>query len=267
MVGKPEALDDARARFAGVVHVEIVDGRFGDIWLRDTGPIFGAGSATAAAFRFNGWGGQFEMEFDDTVADQIGEQSGTPLCRNDFILEGGALDHDGAGTILTTRQCLLNPNRNIGWTEAKAEALLGEALGATVDRLEAEKDAISGVVITSAKKTFFAGGDLNELRTITPEDAEAFSAGAEVLKGDMRRLEQLGKPVVACINGAALGGGLEITLACHRRISVADGVVLGFPEVQLGLLPGAGGVVRSVRRLSTSCPRAARRSPNWPARR
>ena len=125
----------------------------------------------------------------------------------------------------------------------------GEALGATVDRLEAEKDAISGVVITSAKKTFFAGGDLNELRTITPEDAEAFSAGAEVLKGDMRRLEQLGKPVVACINGAALGGGLEITLACHRRISVADGVVLGFPEVQLGLLPGAGGVVRSVRML------------------
>ena len=125
----------------------------------------------------------------------------------------------------------------------------GEALGATVDRLEAEKDTISGVVITSAKKTFFAGGDLNELRTITPEDAEAFSAGAEVLKGDMRRLEQLGKPVVACINGAALGGGLEITLACHRRISVADGVVLGFPEVQLGLLPGAGGVVRSVRML------------------
>ena len=71
------------------------------------------------------------MEFDDTVADQIGEASGTPLTRIDAIMEGGALDHDGQGTILTTRQCLLNPNRNIGWTEAKAEALLGEALGAT----------------------------------------------------------------------------------------------------------------------------------------
>ena len=109
----------------------VVPGRFGDIWLRDTGPIFGNGSKTAAAFCFNGWGGQFEMEFDDTVADQIGEQAGTPLTRNDFILEGGALDHDGSGTILTTRQCLLNPNRNTGWTEARAEALLGEALGAT----------------------------------------------------------------------------------------------------------------------------------------
>ena len=131
MIGNEEALADAQARFDGVAGVTVVPGRFGDIWLRDTGPIFGEGSKTAAAFRFNGWGGQFEMEFDDTVADQIGEQSGVPLRRNDFILEGGALDHDGAGTILTTRQCLLNPNRNTGWTEAKAEVLLGEALGAT----------------------------------------------------------------------------------------------------------------------------------------
>ncbi|WP_309629752.1 agmatine deiminase family protein [Brevundimonas sp.] len=131
MIGSEEALAGAQARFEGVAGVTVVPGRFGDIWLRDTGPIFGEGSKTAAAFRFNGWGGQFEMEFDDTVADQIGEESGVPLSRNDFILEGGALDHDGAGTILTTRQCLLNPNRNPGLTEAKAEGLLGEALGAT----------------------------------------------------------------------------------------------------------------------------------------
>lgn len=130
MVGKPEALADARARFDGVENVEIVDGRFGDIWLRDTGPIFGLGSARAAAFRFNGWGGKYDLEHDDTVADQIGRASGTPLDRHDFILEGGAIDHDGAGTILTTRQCLLNPNRNPDWTEAKAEAALAEALGA-----------------------------------------------------------------------------------------------------------------------------------------
>ena len=130
MVGKPEALDDARARFAGVANVEIIDGRFGDIWLRDTGPIFGAGSAAAAAFRFNGWGGKYELAHDDTVADRIGAASGVPLERHDFILEGGALDHDGQGTILTTRQCLLNPNRNPGWTEDKAEAALASALGA-----------------------------------------------------------------------------------------------------------------------------------------
>lgn len=130
MVGKPEALDDARARFADVDGVEVIDGRFGDIWLRDTGPIFGAGSVRAAAFRFNGWGGKYDLEHDDTVAGQIGEASGVPLDRNDFILEGGALDHDGEGTILTTRQCLLNPNRNTGWTDETAEAALAEALGA-----------------------------------------------------------------------------------------------------------------------------------------
>ena len=130
MVGKPEALVDARARFSGVAGVEVIDGRFGDIWLRDTGPIFGAGSKRAAAFRFNGWGGKYELEHDDTVADQIGQASGVPLDRHGFILEGGALDHDGGGTILTTRQCLLNRNRNTGWTETIADAALAEALGA-----------------------------------------------------------------------------------------------------------------------------------------
>ena len=131
MVGNDEALADAQARFAGVAGVSVVPGRFGDIWLRDTGPIFGAGSKTAAAFRFNGWGGKYDLPFDDTVATQIGEVSGTPLTQVDAVLEGGALDHDGSGVILTTRQCLLNPNRNVGWTEDTAEAVLAEALGAT----------------------------------------------------------------------------------------------------------------------------------------
>ena len=131
LVGNDEALPDAQARFAGVDGVTVVPGRFGDIWLRDTGPIFGAGSTRAAAFRFNGWGGKYEMEFDDTVADQIGKASGTALDRHDFILEGGAVDHDGAGTLLTTRQCVLNPNRNPGWTQDAAEAALTQALGAT----------------------------------------------------------------------------------------------------------------------------------------
>jgi 3-hydroxyacyl-CoA dehydrogenase/enoyl-CoA hydratase/3-hydroxybutyryl-CoA epimerase len=125
-----------------------------------------------------------------------------------------------------------------------------ESMGATVDRLEAEKDAITGVVITSAKKTFFAGGDLNDLIQARREDAPAVFEHVTRLKAQLRRLEKLGRPVVAAINGAALGGGLEITLACHHRI-VADvkGVQLGTPEVTLGLLPGAGGVTRTVRML------------------
>ena len=130
LVGHPEALEDARARFREVEGVEVLPGLFGDIWLRDTGPIFREGSKTANAFRFNGWGGKYDLEHDDTVARQIGEASRVPLETHDFILEGGALDHDGSGTILTTRQCLLNRNRNPGWTEAEAEARLGEALGA-----------------------------------------------------------------------------------------------------------------------------------------
>ncbi len=123
-----------------------------------------------------------------------------------------------------------------------------ESMAATIDRLEAEKDSITGVVITSAKKTFFAGGDLNDLRAAGKDDAAEIAEMVRGGKRQLRRLETLGKPVVAAINGAALGGGLEICLACHYRVALDDPKVkLGFPEVKLGLLPGAGGVVRSVR--------------------
>jgi 3-hydroxyacyl-CoA dehydrogenase/enoyl-CoA hydratase/3-hydroxybutyryl-CoA epimerase len=122
------------------------------------------------------------------------------------------------------------------------------SMAATVDRLEASKDEIAGVVITSAKKTFFAGGDLHDLKRARKEDAAEVAQTVRELKSQLRRLETLGKPVVAAINGAALGGGLEIALAAHHRIAVDDPkVVLGFPEVQLGLLPGGGGVTRTVR--------------------
>jgi 3-hydroxyacyl-CoA dehydrogenase/enoyl-CoA hydratase/3-hydroxybutyryl-CoA epimerase len=124
----------------------------------------------------------------------------------------------------------------------------GKSMAAAVERLEAERDDIKGVVITSAKKTFFAGGDLNDLKKVTKDDVDEVAVWVREGKALLRRLETFGKPVVAAINGAALGGGLEITLACHHRVALDDPKVqLGFPEVQLGLLPGAGGVVRSVR--------------------
>jgi len=125
-----------------------------------------------------------------------------------------------------------------------------EAMGKIVDRLEAEKDSIAGVILTSAKKTFFAGGDLNELIKVTKADAKSFYDMILRIKGQLRRLECLGKPVVAAINGAALGGGWEIALACHHRIALdSPSVQIGLPEVTLGLLPGGGGVVRMVRLL------------------
>ncbi len=122
------------------------------------------------------------------------------------------------------------------------------SMAATIERLEAEKDDIKGVIITSAKKTFFAGADLNEVINTTPEDIPEVGKWLRQVKANLRRLEQLGKPVVAAINGAALGGGAEIALATHHRVMAdVSGAVIGFPEVQLGILPGAGGVTRSVR--------------------
>ncbi|HEY2831217.1 MAG TPA: 3-hydroxyacyl-CoA dehydrogenase NAD-binding domain-containing protein [Sporichthyaceae bacterium] len=125
-----------------------------------------------------------------------------------------------------------------------------ESIAKVNDRLEAEKATITGVVITSAKKTFFAGGNLNEIIATRPEDAAACTDNVNLIKKQLRRLETLGRPVVAAINGAALGGGYEIALACHHRIALdAKGSQIGLPEVSLGLLPGAGGVVRTVRLL------------------
>ncbi len=123
-----------------------------------------------------------------------------------------------------------------------------ESMEKAVERLVSEADSITGVVITSAKKTFFAGGDLKGMITLGPENAgEAFDM-VEAVKRDLRKLETLGKPVVAAINGAALGGGLEIALACHHRIAAdVKGSQIGLPEVTLGLLPGGGGVTRTVR--------------------
>ncbi|MEU1508371.1 3-hydroxyacyl-CoA dehydrogenase NAD-binding domain-containing protein [Kitasatospora sp. NPDC005748] len=119
---------------------------------------------------------------------------------------------------------------------------------ATVERLAALGDDLRGVVVTSAKKTFFAGGDLRMLSAARPEDAAAVFEKSMRIKRALRRLETLGKPVVAALNGSALGGGLEIALACHHRIALtAPASRIGLPEVTLGLLPGGGGVVRTVR--------------------
>ncbi len=136
-----------------------------------------------------------------------------------------------------------------GPVNAMNEEFLG-LMDKTIERLEKEKDDIKGVIITSAKKTFFAGGDLKMLIGIQKGEEETFFKANEMNKSYLRRLEKLGKPVVAAINGAALGGGCEICLACHYRISLNDPTIqIGMPEVSLGLLPGAGGIVRTVRML------------------
>lgn len=150
-------------------------------------------------------------------------------------------EQDADGIVVLT---IDDPNQGANTMNAAYIA----SMKATVDRLYAEKDAITGVVLTSGKKTFFAGGDLKNMIKVGPENAEEIFNHSVTLKADLRRLETLGKPVVTCINGAALGGGLEIALATHHRIAAdVKGVKIGLPEVTLGLLPGGGGVVRTVR--------------------
>ncbi|MGW0994473.1 3-hydroxyacyl-CoA dehydrogenase NAD-binding domain-containing protein [Streptomyces sp. NPDC002523] len=122
------------------------------------------------------------------------------------------------------------------------------SITAVAARAEAEKDSIRGIIYTSAKKTFFAGGDLKDMIKAGPEDAQDVFDTATEIKTALRRIETLGKPVVAAINGAALGGGYEIALASHHRVALdAPGSKIGLPEVTLGLLPAGGGVTRTVR--------------------
>jgi agmatine deiminase len=131
LVSGEEASRHAHRELGREPSIEITGARFGDIWLRDTGPIFfERAAARAHAFQWNGWGEKYVLAHDDEVAEQIAVASGVRLERFDFILEGGAVEHDGLGTVLTTRQCLLNPNRNPGWDEHRAEEALGRALGA-----------------------------------------------------------------------------------------------------------------------------------------
>lgn len=113
---------------------------------------------------------------------------------------------------------------------------------AIAERLENE-DAIKGLVLISGKSTFIVGADIDQLTAITTAE-EAFKL-CEDLKALLRRIEKCGKPVVAALNGTALGGGLEVALACHARFALDDAALkLGLPEVKLGLLPGGGGTQR-----------------------
>ncbi len=143
-------------------------------------------------------------------------------------------DADGIVTLTYDSQGQSANTMNAAWLTATEAAL---------DRLEAESD-LKGVVLASAKKTFFAGGDLGEMLESEPQ-AEAIFQWTERAKATIRRMEKLPIPIAAAISGAALGGGLEICLGCNHRVIFDNPMaVVGVPEVTIGLLPGGGGCVR-----------------------
>jgi agmatine deiminase len=131
------AADPASARVAREMapFATVVQEMFGDIWLRDTGPLIlkGGGDLAAASFGFNGWGGKYDLEGDDTIGLRLAETAGLDARRHRWILEGGAIDVDGTGLAVTTEQCLLNPNRNPELGREEIEARLRSDLG--IERL------------------------------------------------------------------------------------------------------------------------------------
>jgi 3-hydroxyacyl-CoA dehydrogenase/enoyl-CoA hydratase/3-hydroxybutyryl-CoA epimerase len=123
-------------------------------------------------------------------------------------------------------------------------------LDAVAAQVAKDKDAIRGIILASAKSTFFAGADLKGVMRMQPEDATRVFVEIERIKKNFRILETLGKPVVSCLNGTALGGGWEVALVGHHRIAVNNPKTqFGLPEVTLGLIPGGGGITKMTRQL------------------
>ncbi|MCZ4495794.1 MAG: fadB [Thermoleophilia bacterium] len=150
---------------------------------------------------------------------------------------------DGGIVVLT----IDDPNQSVNTMNAAYIEAFESAVDRVAEEIAADKDAITGVIVTSGKKTFFAGGDLKLFQTVTRQDAPRLFGEVERVKASLRKLETIGKPVVAAINGTALGGGFEIALATHHRIAAAGRYEIGLPEANLGLLPGGGGITRTVR--------------------
>ena len=217
----------AAARLCGE-GVEIVRGRFGDIWLRDTAPIF-VSPGEAVGFRFNGWGGKYVLEGDDTVAETVAAAAGAVLARHDFVLEGGALDHDGEGTVITTRECLLNPNRNRGWTRAIAEDALRAAVGATKviwlgkgligDHTDGHVDNLARFVAPGVVAIPLAFGEKDP-------HAEVYDAAAAALAGAVDAAGRTLKVMRIPSPGRVLGPDKTPVPASHMNFVIANRAVI-----------------------------------------
>ena len=241
LVNGAEAEASARASLGSVA--EIIPAKYGDIWLRDTGPIFARAHDSVVGLRFltNGWGGKFDLPDDATVGDDIAHFVGTPVRRFDFVLEGGAVEHDGEGTIIATRETLLNANRN-GWTQAEGEAALREAFGTRkiiwLDQ-GLKNDHTDGHIDNLAR--FVAPGRVVCQTPAGPDDpnTEIFEAAVRTFERATdargRKLEVIRIPSP----GLVLNASGEAASASHMNFVIANGVVVvpvyGTPSAEAAL--------------------------------
>jgi agmatine deiminase len=228
LVASAEAETSARAALGGIA--ELVPSRYGDIWLRDTGPIFArtANGPIALRFKTNGWGGKFDLPADHTVGDEMARLAGAPVRRFDFVLEGGAIEQDGEGTILATRQTLLHANRN-GWTEAEAEAALHEALGARKivwldqgllnDHTDGHVDCVARFIAPGRVVCQAPAGPDDPNAQVLDEIARTLETATDA-RG--HKLEVIRIPSPGLVTGAAG----EIAPASHVNFVIANGVVV-----------------------------------------
>jgi agmatine deiminase len=218
----PQAAKAARS-LAGP-GVEVVQEPFGDIWLRDTGPIILKDGALprAASFRFNGWGGKYDLEGDDTVGLRLAETADLAPTRHEWVLEGGAIDADGTGLLVTTEQCLLNPNRNPGMTREEIETRLREDLGATRILWLGEgllNDHTDGHVDNLAR---FVG----EKRLAIPVPAGEDDPNADVYADAKARAEAFGVEVVPLPSPGRVEREGEIIPASYMNFYIGNAAVV-----------------------------------------
>jgi agmatine deiminase len=211
-----EAVTAARAAVGTAA--DVIDMAFGDIWLRDTGPLF-LSRRQGAAFCFNGWGGKYELPGDSDLADRLAVRAGATLSRFDLVFEGGALDGDGLGLAITTEQCLLNPNRNPGFSRRDVEGVLKEALG--VRRLiwlgeGLSGDHTDGHVDNLAR--FVAPGTV-----VIPVPAGPDDPNAAVFKDARARAESAGLLVLDMPSVGRLEVEGEVVPASYMNFVIANG--------------------------------------------
>ena len=202
----------------------VIEQKFGDIWLRDTGPLIvgGEGQREARTFLFNGWGGKYQLEGDDTIGERLAATVGLEPARHDWVLEGGAIDVDGSGLAVTTEQCLLNPTRNPGFGPPDVEARLRDHLG--IERVlwlgqGLQNDHTDGHVDNLAR---FVGE--GRLAIPVPESSRDPNAAAY---GDARyRAEAIGLRVEAVPSPGCIEKDGEVVAASYMNFYIGNAALV-----------------------------------------